>query len=286
MRFVSIDVGIKNLSFCFFETSENHHIKVLKWDNINLMETKEHICLEIDKKGVCNKPAKFTKHDKCYCLKHSKKTNYMQPILELKTSHLNKQKVQSLVEIANKYKLLTNEKQAPKKTELINIISEFASNKCFDVIAKSNASKSDLITIGKNIQTKFDTIFGDDITTIDCVVIENQIGPIANKMKTIQGMLAQYFIMRTNGNIHIEFISATNKLKDFIQEEKEDKDKHEKSSYKDRKKLGIQTCLNFVTTDHRFKEWEDFVKQHSKKDDLSDCFLQGMWYIKHKIIHL
>jgi hypothetical protein len=98
-------------------------------------------------------------------------------------------------------------------------------------------------------------------------------------MKTIQGMLAQYFIMKTNGNIDIEFVSATNKLKDFLSGEKE----KEKMSYKDRKKLGVQTCLHFVSTDHRFKEWDDFVKQHSKKDDLSDCFLQGMWYLKNKL---
>ena len=274
MRFVSIDVGIKNLSFCFFEASseEKQNIKVLKWDNINLMETKENICLEVDKKGVCNKPAKFSKNDKCYCLKHSKKTNFLQPVSELKTSHLNKQKLSSLLEIACKYKLLSETKESPKKSELIKMISDFASNMCFDVVAKSNASKCDLITIGKNIQTKFDVIFGDDISTIDSIIIENQIGPIANKMKTIQGMLAQYFIMRTDGNIHIEFISATNKLKEFLGDDKE------KTSYKDRKKLGVQTCLNFVTNDHRFKEWEDFFKQHSKKDDLSDCFLQGMWF--------
>lgn len=272
MRFVSIDVGIKNLSFCFFETQENQNIKVLKWDNINLMETKEHICLELDKKGVCNKPAKFTKNDKCYCLKHSKKTNFLQPVSELKTSHLNKQKLSSLLEIACKYKLLSESNETPKKSELIKMISDFASNMCLDVVAKTNASKCDLITIGKNIQTKFDAIFGDDMSTIHSIIIENQIGPIANKMKTIQGMLAQYFIMRTDGNIDIEFISATNKLKNFL----EDK---EKTSYKDRKKLGVQTCLNFVTNDHRFKEWEDFFKQHSKKDDLSDCFLQGMWHI-------
>jgi hypothetical protein len=283
MRFVSIDVGIKNLSFCFFETSEcdHQHIKVLKWDNINLMETKQHVCLEVDKKGVCNKPAKFSKNNKCYCLKHSKKTNFLQPILELKSSHLNKQKISSLLEIASKYKLLpdNNNKETPKKSELIKTISDFASNQCLDVVSKTNASKCDLITIGKNIQTKFDTIFEDDISSIDSIIIENQIGPIANKMKTIQGMLAQYFIMRTNGNIHIEFISATNKLKHILEE---NKNNHEKTSYKDRKKLGVQTCLNFVTNDHRFKEWEDFFKQHGKKDDLSDCFLQGMWFSTFK----
>lgn len=282
MRFLSIDVGIKNLSFCFFESDkeDKQRVQVLKWDNINLMEIEEQKCIEIDKKGVCNKPAKFTKNENCYCLKHAKKSNYIQPIAELKQSFLNKQKLQQLVDLATKYKLHKENKQY-KKNELIELLTEFSKNNCLDVVTQKNASKSNLITIGKNIQTKFDIIFGDQVTTIDIVVIENQIGPIANKMKTIQGMLAQYFIMKTNGNVDIEFISATNKLKDFLSaNEKQDK---EKMSYKDRKKLGVQTCLHFVSTDHRFKEWDDFVKQHSKKDDLSDCFLQGMWYLKNKL---
>jgi hypothetical protein len=93
-------------------------------------------------------------------------------------------------------------------------------------------------------------------------------------MKTIQGMISQYFIMRNN-NVNIEFISACNKLKDFLQEEKID--------YKQRKKLGVQTCLAIVNNDFRFKEWDSFIAKHNKKDDLSDCFLQGLWFIKHKI---
>ena len=102
-------------------------------------------------------------------------------------------------------------------------------------------------------------------------------------MKTIQGMLSQYFIMKNN-NISIDFISATNKLKDFIALEKEkekEKDKKEKMDYKERKKMGIQICSNFVTNDAQFSNWNTFFSKHQKKDDLSDCFLQGMWYIKH-----
>jgi hypothetical protein len=93
-------------------------------------------------------------------------------------------------------------------------------------------------------------------------------------MKTIQGMIAQYFIMRNN-NIHIEFVSASNKLKEHLPDEKMD--------YKQRKKLGIQICLETIHNDFQFKEWETFLNKHSKKDDLSDCFLQGMWFIKNKI---
>jgi hypothetical protein len=276
MKILSIDVGIKNLSYCLFETQssevETKHIKVLKWDNIDLSEKNNFKCIEVDKNGLCNKPAKFSKDQKCYCLKHSKKHNYLQLPTEFKQSHLKKQKLQNLIDIADKYKL-TYEKP-PKKSNILGIIQEFINNNCYTPIIKTNATKVDLVTIGRNIQHKFNDIFVD-VASIDTIIIENQIGPIANKMKTIQGMISQYFIMKNN-NVNIEFVSASNKLKDFLPNEKID--------YKQRKKLGIQTCLSIVNSDFRFKEWETFVNKHTKKDDLSDCFLQGLWFIKHKIV--
>ena len=50
MRFLSIDVGIRNLSFCFFNTNElTKEYKVLKWDNIDLTEQETFTCAgEVD----------------------------------------------------------------------------------------------------------------------------------------------------------------------------------------------------------------------------------------------
>jgi len=277
MKILSIDVGIKNLSFCLFELQQSteeksNYFKVIKWDNIDISEKTESKCIEVDKNGLCNKPAKFTKDGKCYCLKHSKKHNYLQPLDELKQSYLNKQKIQTLIDIADKYKLTYE--NPPKKANILATINEFINDNCYSAISKTNASKVNLVTIGRNIQHKFDESLADNLLSIDTIIIENQIGPIANKMKTIQGMISQYFIMRNN-NIYIEFISACNKLKDFLPKEKID--------YKQRKKLGVQTCLAIVNNDFRFKEWETFIIKHNKKDDLSDCFLQGLWFINHKI---
>lgn len=276
MKILSVDVGIKNLSICLFqlqapETLMNN-LKVIKWDNIDLSEKNETNCIEVDKNGLCNKPAKFAKDGKCYCLKHSKKHNFQHPSSDLKPSYLNKQKITKLIEIADKYKLTYD--NPPKKANLLDNINNFIMNNCYTQITKTNASKVDLVTIGRNIQHKFDDIFAEHLLSIDTIIIENQIGPIANKMKTIQGMISQYFIMKNN-NIHIEFVSACNKLKDFLPNEKID--------YKQRKKLGIKICLEMVTNDFRFKEWDTFVNKHTKKDDLSDCFLQGLWFIKNKI---
>jgi hypothetical protein len=281
MKLLSIDIGIKNLSFCLFEhdnASQNSDIKILKWDNIDLSEKNESKCIELDKNGLCDKPAKFVKDGKCYCLKHSKKHTLLQPKADLKPSYLNKQKIQGLIEIADKYKV--KYENPPKKAQILALLNNFATNNCFQPIIKTNASKIDLVTIGRNIQHKFDEILCEHLLDISTIIIENQIGPLANKMKTIQGMISQYFIMKNN-HIQIEFISASNKLKDYMPKDKTD-GKKEKLDYKQRKHLGIQTCLEMVSTDHRFKQWETFFHKHTKKDDLSDCFLQGMWFIKYK----
>ena len=54
-------------------------------------------------------------------------------------------------------------------------------------------------------------LFGKDKIELDVVIIENQISTIASRMKTLQGMISQYFIMK--GIPSIEFISSINKLK-------------------------------------------------------------------------
>jgi hypothetical protein len=283
MLVLSIDVGIKNLSLCLFEIEGFNEIKIVKWDNLNLCEKIEMNCVEVDKNGLCGKSGKFVKNGACYCLKHSKKYEYLHPTQELNVAYLNKQKIQKLLEIADKYNIsYTNPNINLKKSQLLDIISVFVKDKCYEAVEKVNAPTVSLVTIGKNIQHKFDELLEDHIANIQTIIIENQIGPLANKMKTIQGMISQYFIMKNN-DINIEFISASNKLKDFMPK-KGDKNVSEKLDYKQRKKLGVQTCLEIVSLDHRFKEWENFFNKHAKKDDLSDCFLQGMWYIKHKLI--
>ena len=264
MLVLSIDVGIKNLAFCLLEKNkEEKSSKILKWDIIDLSQKEEMKCID------CNKPAKFIKETKCYCLKHSKKQIYQIPTSELNSSFINKQKLSKLYEIANKYKI--DFSQSIKKKDIIILINEYINNICFETIGKINASKLDLVTIGRNIQTKIDIILEEYIQKIDIVIIENQISPIANRMKTIQGMIAQYFIMRNN-NIDIDFVNASNKLKDFIEI---------KSTYADRKKLGIQKSIELLNDNFHYNSWNDFFKNHSKKDDLADSFLQGIWYLNN-----
>ena len=275
MKILSIDVGIKNLAFCLFDKSPTaEHFKVTKWDIIDISEQENTVlCGFVEKNEICNKPAKFKKDNKCYCLKHSKKQQIQIPTSEQKSSFINKQKIQKLYEIAESHNIKYEPKT--KKVDLIKLITEHINMNYFQTIESKKAAEVDLFNIGLNIKTKFNKLFENE-AKIDYVIIENQIGPLAIRMKTIQGMIVQYFIMSNLNVDHIEFISASNKLKDC--------DIKDKTKYSDRKKLGISKCLELITTDFRFSEHVDYFNKHKKKDDLSDSFLQGMWFINNKKI--
>ena len=267
MKILSIDVGIKNLAFCLFDQKEND-FTITKWDTVNISEQETHNCIAIDKNGLCNKPSKFTKDNQCFCLKHAKKTNYKVPSPDLKSSFINKQKIQKLFEIADKYKITYDKKV--KKTELITLINDYILQNYFQEVQTKKAADVNLYNIGMNIKTHFDKLFAEEIC-IDYVIIENQIGPLAIRMKTIQGMLVQYFVMCSVEVKNVEFISASNKLKDC--------DIKDKSKYSDRKKLGISKCLETISTNGNFSSKLEYFNAHKKKDDLADSFLQGLWFI-------
>ncbi len=279
MKILSIDVGIKNLAFCLFDNDiscNNHSYLIKKWNVVDLSTSEEIIkkCCGKEKKGPCLKPAKYSKNNQCYCIKHAKKEKYVLPASDLKTAYINKQKHQKLIDIATKYKIhYTIEK--PKKSDLVSLITDFAKENCYEELIKTSASDVDLITIGKNIKLKFDNLFSEELI-IDHVIIENQISPIANRMKTIQGQIVQYFIMSGIDVKNIEFISASNKLKEF--------ENDEKSEYKDRKKLGIIKTQEILQNNNNFSNsMLNYFNTHKKKDDLADSFLQGVWFIKNKI---
>jgi len=272
MKILSIDVGIKNLALCLF-TIHDSESQILLWDTINLCQPVETICGELDKSNIpCSKPAKFKKHGKYYCLKHAKKQKYQMPVSDLKPAFIKKQKITTLYELADKYNIKYS--SPIKKTDLISLFNDYIYNTCLEPLETVNASKIDLVTIGRNIQQRLDDILEEHVSSIDTVIIENQISPIANRMKTIQGMIAQYFIM-TNSATNIDFINASNKLKDCP-----DKDI---SSYGNRKKMGIQYCLELLNKHFHFQSWIKHFETHSKKDDLADSFLQGIWFIENKV---
>jgi len=154
------------------------------------------------------------------------------------------------------------------KSDYLNAILSYVDEFYFNFIEKSNANSFNLVTYGRNLKSNFNEILGD--TPIDCLIIENQIGPLALRMKTLQGMIMQHFIER-NCPI-IEEISPLNKLKEYIQ--------GKKTTYNERKKLSIAITKQKINEILELAKWENHFMQHKKKDDLADALLQGLWYLK------
>ena len=299
MKILSIDIGIKNLAYVILECHVNDKkvsanelkdfkdfkdFKIIKWDVINLCN-KLISCNE----KCCAKEAKFHKDNVFYCKNHTKKTEYSLPTCNIKTLH--KQSVANLSTLIEQYQIKIE--KPINKASLIKLLEEYLNCTCFEAIETVNANNVNLIDIGISIKTELNELFKNfDLSTIDQIILENQISPIANRMKTIQGMISQYFIDCNNYNI--KFISATNKLKPFISKEskfmsndidysdaKDVKDaKDKKLSYNERKKLSIYYTKQLLEHKNMSQEVVFFVK-HSKKDDLADCFLQGMYYLEN-----
>lgn len=179
--------------------------------------------------------------------------------------------------------------------------TKYSNNITGNVTSSSNKPKKanyiyahdlDLITYGRNMMKHLDSIlfpaFSETAPSapIDMMIIENQISTLASRMKTLQGMITQYFIMKHIPQI--EFISASCKLKLFT-----DTTTHtdlgaealcvDASTYADRKKSGIIVCrsLGEISRKHNsgYAKWMPVFENNKKKDDLADCFLQGLWRV-------
>jgi len=128
-------------------------------------------------------------------------------------------------------------------------------------LCETNANKANMIDLGKKISILFDEKFKNHL---DEVIIENQIGPSAIRMKNIQGMITMYFIQKGS---EVVYWNSGNKLR-FL--------KTKKTTYKERKKLGILITESII---REFYPDHIYFSKHKKKDDLADCFLQLLDYL-------
>lgn len=128
---------------------------------------------------------------------------------------------------------------------------------------ETNSKKISLVDIGKKLYESLENLNKFSIKT---VLIENQIGPNAIRMKSIQGMITLYYVSK---NIYdIQYWNASNKLKKYLKG---------KTSYKERKTASVK--ITKLLLDEHYKSYIDFFSKHKKKDDLADCFLQLLDYL-------
>jgi len=313
-KIISFDVGIKNMAFCIFSVTGDKEVPfhILDWNILNLMErepapTNTCICQVLQKKKPCTKMAKYrtnvapdvipnanthpissvgTEGNKdmdrihYFCENHAKKnTRFLLPSARFSSSQLKRMSIEELNQELQKY---SQPCCTTKKSAIENLETYIAKNTLISLTEKKkSANDLDLVTLGQHMMEALDA--NPHIHGITHVLIENQISPIANRMKTVQGMLAQYFIMRVPG-CRIEFVSSANKLKPFLTK----KETEEKAGeYKQHKRDGVYYCTQVVQHHTYISCWHPHLEASKKKDDLADAFLQGLWYLaNNKIIRV
>jgi Poxvirus A22 protein len=261
---ISFDVGIKNLAFCLF-----HENKIMKWGIIDLSDNvKEEKEKQTCSQCKCN--AKMLKDSTFYCQRHIPTDSFIftkPEFYQINVKELGLAEKHILETIPES---LQDFKKKKTKQEYLEMLTKYRSNFCFPLKGeeKQNVGNISLIVLGKKMKEELDFIFSNIHIPLKTVIIENQMSPIASRMKTIQGMLTQYFIQTFPLLSNIEFVSAKLKLGNYIS-----------SGYKDRKKKSIEICRDLLTESGQ-PEFLDYFNKEKKKDDLADSFLQGVFYIE------
>jgi hypothetical protein len=347
-RILSFDIGIKNLAYCFLENdirdvgsnvrSESSqsltNTKILDWKIVDLLNTEppvthNHVCkclLSTSTKKVpkeCGKKAKYqyttsTSETLYFCESHAKNNKtYLIPKKSHEESALNKLKREGLDKLITEYNISLDASTKITKKVLVEALRDYYTKKSYTLISTNpvsnmTANKIDMITIGRNIKHIMDKL--EIITTYNPthIIMENQISTMASRMKTIQGELTMYFIMKFP-NAHIEYISSANKLKHFTPVPTTPVPTTPVSTtpvsttpvpttpvpttpvsttpittsnkkYRQHKQDAVTYTQQMLQTTPELSTWINTFNNHpTKKDDLADCFLQGIWYLRFRL---
>jgi len=298
---LSFDVGIINLSYCIITRKEFiiNEKKILKWDiidwdNIDLTNRNEHKCF-------CGSNPLYTNiinnEVKYYCKNHYKNLDTTIIFEEC----YKKNNIKSCEYI---YK---NNNICSKKSSFINTNI----NKCYcNIHAKQNfKNECNQIQLQKykiknSKLLNFDNIKYNLIMCLenkpallktDIVLIENQPSFKNPRMKSIASTIYDYYLIRgiidkkiTNSLIQqVKFISPSNKLKlasegDKIELIKVKNENDDTKKYKLTKSLGIKYCYELIS---HLTNWKEKLNNIKKKDDLADCFLQGIYYYNKNLLN-
>jgi hypothetical protein len=251
MKLVSVDVGLRNLAVCVLEGTSRSDVKILHWEVIDVMA--ESVGLSKPLCYKCKKSANWVNNGKYACKPHTTTTAK----LPTKKS-LNQKSTEELQQTACASGLKGNTKK-----ELVDSLYQHYKNNTWARCVKSTKQVSvvDLADpIAKALESRR-SIWKD----ADLIAFEQQPD---KRMLCVQAMLHMWFVCQ---GFRCKGVSATHKLTNIVTLQDSTK------TYKGRKNTGIIHAQELV----KDNKWNTFMMKHPKKDDLADCYLQGVWLLEH-----
>ena len=251
MKFISIDVGLRNLAVCVLDGTSRKDVKIVHWDVIDVLGEKNGVsrpqCFQ------CAKPGMWYRGETYACTKHCPKAR-----VPTKTS-LTKTKTEDLAKQARDLGL-----DIPsRKADLVKVLHDHLRSIGWTKFTGGASIKhAPVLDLSSDIAHSLDHRAGWWDGS-DYVVIENQKD---RRMFAVQAMIHMYFAMK---KFKVKGVSAVHKLNNILTLDAT-------STYKARKKTGIIHCEKLMPVANAA-----FFKSHKKKDDLADSFLQGLWFLEH-----
>jgi len=288
VRFVSFDIGIRNLAVCVGDfNEETKKLFIEEWDIINILEDEfnsQQKCSHIGKtkhKIKCKKFANFkiANGEEYFCKTHKKNhKKYIPPVIK-KLVETGERINCEECECNKKAKYIVNcRKMCPSHKSKIE--KHFKKNFTLKKVKTIKCNEYPIDKIADKMITTMDGKY-QHLLNCDIVLLELQPFQTAPKMKTVSNYLSMWFRMRgkhdmVNGsNIkQIKYYRATNKLKFDKNNTKENE-----ATYKNRKKTGIENVNDYFDTINDMENKEKF-NSHKKKDDLADALLQILSYLQ------
>ena len=159
-------------------------------------------------------------------------------------------------------------------------------NKIYGKVKKFKNKKNDIFHVSQNLVKKLDEYEFNKRNIVD-VIVENQPSLKNPTMKSIQMIVYSYFLIhgvcnKDSSISGLEMINARNKLKVYkgpvvlcpYENTK-------KNRYKINKYLAVKYCEKMI--DKEDDKFKDLYNQSKKKDDLSDSYLQGIYFLNKRV---